>query len=244
MQETSGTTIADVTSNGNTGTMYVSTDAAGTSESHTNFIVSNSGFTLGAPGLFTNIPGDKSITFNTINAPGAEIAVPYTTNLDTTNYTGEGWLQIPTIPISYTGTATSNNMTDLTVFGPTSGGGNGTQSGWQVDLNLGSSGSLNAWVAKSNGWYSIATGATGESGKIVYVVETFDGANLSLYTNGALVAAIAATHFTQAAGGHPLMPFVMGSYQQSYFNTSTPTAAGYQRGRFYTGWAWPDGRGL
>ena len=155
--------------------------------------------------------------------------------MDTTNYSGEGWLRIPTLPISYAGTATSNNMTDLTVFGPTSGGGNSVQSGWQVDLNLANSGRIDAWVGKSNGWYSITTGATGQSGNVVYVVETYDGTNLRLYTNGTLVASIAATHFTQAAGGHVLMPFVMGSYNQSYFNTSAPIGAGYQRTRFYTG---------
>ena len=159
----------------------------------------------------------------------------HNTNLDTVNFSGEGWLRIPTIPISYTGTATSNNMTDLTVFGPTSGGGDSTHTSWQLDLNLANSGRIDAWVGIGSGWTSITSGATGQSGKVVYVVETYDGANLRFLYERKLGGRCRHDPYESGCRRPHLFPFVMGSYQQGYFTTSTPIAAGYERARFYTG---------
>lgn len=246
MQETSGTTIADITGNGNNGTMFVSTDAPGGQQEHITFAVSNSGFTMGDVGLLPAFPGDTSIYFNTVNTNGAEIAVPYTNTMDTQTFTGEAWLRIPTFPVGYVGVLAgqSNNMPDQAVMGPSSGGGDSHQTGWLIDLQSDhianstnanpAAGRVDAWVGKNSGWTAITSGPT-NNGQIVYVVETYDGTNLSLYENGVLKVKTPSTHTTQAAGGHTLFAFVMGSYQQDYFTASTPALAGGERTRFYVG---------
>src|SRR5262249_24370703 len=120
LQETNGTTVADITGNGNNGTMYITTDAPGGNQQHSTLDTNNAGFTLGAAGLLPAFPDQTSIYFNTVNAPGAEIAVPYTTNLDTAQFSGEVWVKVPSFPVGYVGTLSgqTNNMGSIAIMGP------------------------------------------------------------------------------------------------------------------------------
>jgi len=262
MQESSGTSIAD-TAGTNTGTMYVANDPAGGNDAHKSFNVSNAGFLMGDAGLLnTNIyTNDTSIYFNTnFNNGSGEIACGYATNWDTTIYSGEVWLRIPNFPIGYTGDllGSTNNMSNIAVFGPTAGGGDSTHSSWffdlQIDHNNNSTnpspvmGRLDAEIGKGTGGFAVINGNTNStgttniygnntyySGQVIYAVQTYDGTTMRYYVNGALVGSVASTHNRINQHGSDAWPFVMGSYQADYFTPSTPVAAGGERSTFYTG---------
>jgi hypothetical protein len=262
MQETGGTTIFD-TAGTNTGTMYVANDPSGGNDAHKSFDVSNAGFKMGDAGLLnTNVyTNDTSIYFNTnFNNGTGEIACGYATNWDTTIYSGEVWLRIPNFPIGYTGDllGSTNNMSNIAVFGPTAGGGDSTHSSWYFDLQIDHNnnstnispimGRLDAFIGKGSGGFATVNGLTNStgatniygnntyySGQVIHAVQTYDGTTMRYYVNGALVGSVASTHNRINQHGSDTWPFVMGSYQADYFTPSTPVGAGGERSDFYTG---------
>ena len=111
MQETTGPTIHDIVGTNN-GTLMTSTDPGGEAqgrdyhETFTNASATSDGvsYALGGPGFLYGVPGDAAIYFTNLQTSqtNAQIVVPYNAALDSTVFSAEAWIKLPTYPIGYT----------------------------------------------------------------------------------------------------------------------------------------------
>ena len=189
LNETTGTTIHDVAGTNN-----------GTA-------VNTNGLTLSWPGILSS-QGDTAIYFNNTN--NGYVSVPYSSTLNTTNFSVEAWLDMPTFPAN----AQSANEN------PVSFCNGGTPHGWTFDIQVANAAnpSLYAWVAKnSSGWNSVNSGVAIQ-GKWSYYAMTFNGTTLTVYTNGVSATSASVTNYTMASSGQYLL---MGDYNDTTNSADT-----------------------
>ena len=198
LNETNGTVINDI---------------AGTNDGTA---MNTNGLTLGVPGvLYSNgVPTDTAISFNNTN--NGYISVPYSSTLNTTNFSVEAWLHMPTFPAN----AQSANENPLSFCN-----GN-TPHGWTFDIQVanGANPDVYSWAAKGgSAWNSVNSGVAIQS-EWSYYVMTFNGTTLTIYTNGVSATSANVTNYTMVSSGQYLF---MGDYNDGANSPDT--------NRFYQG---------
>jgi hypothetical protein len=156
--ETSGTTFADATGNGFTGTL-------------------GPAVTLGNPGALASDPTDTSVLFG----PSTKIhaSVNDASKMNTSGgVTLEAWID----PITFTGGSAGS---DVLVVGLPSNIG---RYALEASTVAGSAGQVNINTGAVGGGLVTVSSAVGAapSGMWTYIVGTYDGTTLSLYVNGSL----------------------------------------------------------
>ena len=183
LNETSGTVIHDVVGSNN-GTC-----------------INTNGLTLGGQGILygKGVTTDTAIYFTAANS--GYINVPYSSTLNTSQFTIEAWLNMPTFP----GGATNVNMNPLSLnnASPTSG--------WAFEIPSpnGSNPKMYGWLAY-NAWTQVNSGTCIQS-KWAYYALTYNGTTFCIYTNGVL-AGSSTSSYSQVSSGHPLY---LGAYNDS-----------------------------
>ena len=183
LNETSGTVIHDAVGSNN-GTC-----------------MNTNGLTLGGPGILyaQGVTTDTAIYFN--DAKSGYINVPYSSTLNTSQFTVEVWLKMPNFPDSNA----SANMNPLSLDNANS------PNGWAFEIPTpnGSNPQMDGWLA-SGGWTQISGGTCIQSQWSYYAL-TYNGTTFCIYTNGVLVGSSSST-FSQVGSGHPLY---FGAYDDS-----------------------------
>jgi hypothetical protein len=206
MQETVGPVIHDIVS-ANNGTMMVGTNPNGTGYSTTFVTNSGSAFDMGGPGaLFGGVSSDTAIYFT--NASNGFISVPYSSQLNTANFTVEAWLYFP----NWTAITPAPPTVDVCPLSMVWNGG--TQAGWMIDIEDGEDGlvpgSISAWCAKSTfaGWNQTPYTTASKSSQWCYTVVTYNGTTLTIYTNAAVCGTQTGAYGKMS--GTSIAPLLMG----------------------------------
>jgi hypothetical protein len=169
--------------------------------------MNTNGLTLGCSGM---TPGQTAIYFT--NANSGCIKVPYSSTLNTPQFTAEAWLNMPTFPVSGAGA----DMNPLTFdVAP-------TPNGWAFEISYpnGSNPAMKGWLATGSSWTQVSSG-TCIQGRWTHYALTYDGTTFTIYTNGVLVGSQSSV-YSQPGSGTPL-------YIGAYNNY------GPMPGRFYQG---------
>jgi hypothetical protein len=178
LNETSGTVIHDVVGTNN-GTC-----------------INTSGIVLGGPGILSGQGvTDSAIYF--INTNSGYIQVPYSSSLNTPQFTVEVWLNLPSFPVN----GATADMNPLTFQ-------DSNPKGWAFEITNPNTSSANmyGWIGAGS-WTMLSTGPCIENQWSYYAL-TYDGTNFTVYTNG--LACIKHTSgYTMVSSLHNLL---MGAY--------------------------------
>jgi Concanavalin A-like lectin/glucanases superfamily/Immunoglobulin I-set domain len=179
LNETSGTFIHDVVGTNN-GTC-----------------INTNGLALGGPGILygQDVTTDKAIYFT--NTSSGYIKVPYSSTLNTPQFTVEVWLNLPTFPATGAGV----DMNPLTFD-------DSNPKGWAFEIP-----SPNASNPKMYGWLGHGTWTQVNSGTCIqgqwsYYALAYDGTIFTVYTNG-VSAGSQSSSYTQVSS---LRTLYMGAY--------------------------------
>jgi hypothetical protein len=155
------------------------------------------GLTLGGQGILSS---DSAIYFN--STIGGYIYVPYSSSLNTPQFTVEAWLNMPSYPVSGAG----YNINPVTMDNAP------TPNGWALEVPNpnGSNPSMYGWLASNGAWTQVNTG-TCIQGAWAYYAMTYDGTTFKVYTNG-VSAGSQTSGYAQVNSGYPLF---MGAYNDS-----------------------------
>ena len=261
MQETTGPTINDiVTTNAGpfNGTVQISTDGFSNGATdgegfnwgiiHETFTNSTSAaatdgatYHFGGPGGLTGVSGDTAIYFTNLNGQlnNAQIAMgtggtgAYEAQLDSSTFTVEAWLNVPTYTIGWT-----SNSYQVPLGLNAYGNSGGTANGWFMGVKTDSSGSTaygEMFFEAGTGTANTSNGPSAQvfSGKWVYTVQEYNGTATVIYTNGTLMVSNAQTYKPLSNSATHELPFIIGSETAYYFGGST--FSGNTRADFWDG---------
>ncbi len=190
-------------------------DVAGTNNGTA---MNTAGLTFGGPGvLYSNgVNSDTAIYFQNTNS--GYIRIPYSSTLNTPNFSVETWLKMPIFPVNGAG-ADMNPLSFDVAFNPY---------GWTFEIAYpnGANPLLYGWLASGGAWTRVNSG-TSLQGSWSYYVLTYDGTSFKVYTNGVL-AVSSSSGYAQATAGTPLY---LGAYNNSgstrFYNGGMENVAEY-----------------